>query len=189
MTVAYIVRCNFNDPSRESDWNAWYSGPKLVQMLSKPYFLTCQRFHKVAGEGRNYLAYWTLASPDALTTTEYTSDWGFFEWRPFIIDWSRDLFEIHGGGDVQAHGVETSEWLRFVSFDGMTEAAAGTEREKWASRDPGLVWHRSVGLDEHTPFFGVRVDKAATLTAIARPNEAIYRPISALTHTPRKEAA
>ncbi len=68
MSFAYIVRCNFNDPTREPAWNDWYSGPKIAQMLRKPHFRSCQRFRKVAGQGRNYLALWVLESPEAFKT-------------------------------------------------------------------------------------------------------------------------
>src|SRR5688572_10531792 len=97
MTFAYIVRCNFTAPEQEQAWNDWYSGPKIVQMLAQPYFLSCQRFRRAAGTGRSYLALWTLASPEALKTAQYTSQWGFAEWQRFVNDWSRDLFD---GGDA-----------------------------------------------------------------------------------------
>ena len=66
-------------------------------MLRKPHFRTCQRFKRAAGRGRDYLALWMLQSPDAFRTEQYTTDWGFFEWAPYITDWSRDLFD---GGDT-----------------------------------------------------------------------------------------
>ena len=82
MTFVYVVRCNFTEPAKEAAWNAWYSGPKIAQMLAQPYFLTCQRFRRAAGTGRDYLALWTLQSPQALETAQYQSQWGFSEWTP-----------------------------------------------------------------------------------------------------------
>ena len=90
MAFVYVVRCNFNEPAKERAWNAWYSGPKIAQMLAKPHFRSCQRFERMSGNGRNYLALWTLQSPDAFKTPQYTTDWGFFEWAPHITNWSRD---------------------------------------------------------------------------------------------------
>ena len=88
MVFVYMVRCNFAEPAKEQAWNAWYSGPKIEQMLAKPYFRTCQRFRLASGTGRNYLALWTVQSPAAFETAEYTSDWGFSDWAPYITDWS-----------------------------------------------------------------------------------------------------
>ncbi len=114
---SYIVRCNFSDPVKAKPWNDWYSGPKLGQMLSKPYFRSTQRFRRSDGTGRNYLALWILESPEAFNTHEYKSDWGFFEWRPYIIDWSRDLFA--GNGLVEdSFAVSPQGALHVVSFDG-----------------------------------------------------------------------
>ena len=52
MALVYIVRCNFNEPAKEQAWNAWYSGPKIAQMLAKPHFRSCQRFARTSGSGR-----------------------------------------------------------------------------------------------------------------------------------------
>jgi len=54
----------------DAEWNAWYSGPKIAQMLAQPGFRTCQRFRRVSGSGRDYLALWTLDSPQALATPQ-----------------------------------------------------------------------------------------------------------------------
>jgi len=183
MPVVYIVRCNFSDPNKEWAWNDWYSGPKMKQMLAKPFFRTGQRFRKAAGTGRNYLALWLLDSPEAFKTKEYTSDWGFFEWRPFIIDWSRDLFAGDGRSDddfaVVAQGA-----LHVVSFDGMSAADAASARAATEKAVPGLMWLPIVGLDQHTPMIGLRPLPDVTnakLCGVPLPagvQEAVYTPIS-----------
>jgi hypothetical protein len=89
----YLVRCNFAAAPLEAEWNAWYSGPKLEEMLRKPHFLSVQRFTAAALDvRRKYLALWVVASPEAFTTPEYRGDWGFRAWTPQIRDWSRDLY-------------------------------------------------------------------------------------------------
>lgn len=189
MNLAYIVRCNFNDATRETAWNDWYSGPKLRQMLSKPHFLTGQRFRRSAGQGRDYLAYWTLSSADAFTTPEYTNDWGFFEWRPYIVDWSRDLFERLDGADVAAPRLRDGQFLRLVSFEGLAAAEAEQRRSEIDRARPGTVWHRPVGLDRHTELFGVSVESAQESTGV--PDGAVegfYEPISILGVTETPEA-
>jgi hypothetical protein len=188
MNLAYVVRCNFNDPTREEGWNAWYSGPKLRQMLEKPHFLTGQRFYRTAGRGRDYLAYWTLSSADAFTTPDYTNDWGFFEWRPYIVDWSRDLFQTTEGDSVTSPQVESGQFLRTVSFEGSSEAEAEALRSRIDAQRPGTIWHKSIGLDAHTPLFGVSVEASDTpAPALEGVNEAFYRPISQRAVTERGE--
>ena len=43
MVFVYIVRCNFTDPAKEH-WNAWYSGPKIEQMLANRIFSPASAF-------------------------------------------------------------------------------------------------------------------------------------------------
>ena len=182
MAFVYIVRCRFTEPAKEQAWNAWYSGPKIAQMLRKPHFRTCQRFARASGMGRNYLALWVLQSPDAFKTEQYTTDWGFFEWAPFITDWSRDLFD--GGDAPEANfAVPAQGALDVVAFDDMTADEAKDARPAMAQSHPDMMWLPVVSLDRHTPMIGLRVLRApaAAGTAAAgqgRVQEAIYRPIS-----------
>jgi hypothetical protein len=185
MPVVYVVRCNFSDPNKEWAWNDWYSGPKIKQMLAKPFFRTGQRFRKASGTGRNYLALWLLDSSEAFNTKEYTSDWGFFEWRPYIIDWNRCLFDGNGRSDtdfaVLAHGA-----LQLISFDGMSADDAQAARAATEKSRPGVMWFPTVGLDRETPFIGLRplpditTSKLSSAPLPAGAQEAIYRPISDL---------
>jgi hypothetical protein len=179
MAFAYIVRCNFTEPAREQAWNDWYSGPKIAQMLRKPGFLSCQRFRRAAGTGRDYLALWMVRSQQAFMTQQYTTDWGFFDWERYVTDWSRDLFDA-GDADVDDLAVPMQGALQVVSFDGMTADQASTVRATLSDR-PALRWMPIAGLDRHTPMIGV-----AGLTDVRTPDlpdvnggqSAIYRPIS-----------
>jgi hypothetical protein len=182
MTFVYIVRCNFNEPAKEQAWNNWYSGPKIAQMLAKPHFRTCQRFARSSGTGRNYLALWTLSSPDAFKTAQYTTDWGFFEWAPHIVDWSRDLFD--GGHTSEAgFGVPVEGALHVVSFDGIKPEEIDDARRALTKTHPTMMWLPIAGLDRHTPVIGLQVLRDADtgerpLSAPSGGQEAIYRPIS-----------
>jgi hypothetical protein len=181
MAFVYIVRCNFTEPTKEQAWNAWYSGPKIAQMLAKPHFRTCQRFRRASGTGRNYLALWTLCSPDAFKTEQYTTDWGFFEWAPHITDWSRDLFD-GGNAPEQGYAVPTQGALHVVSFDGMSLDEMNDARGAIAILLPDMRWLPVIGLDRHTPTIGLRVrsdSTAASSPAVpAGVQQAVYWPIS-----------
>jgi hypothetical protein len=187
MGFVYIVRCNFTAPEKEQAWNAWYSGPKIAQMLAKPYFRSCQRFRLAAGTGRAYLALWTLQSRDAFKTPEYLSDWGFFEWSPYITDWSRDLFD--GASAPQAaFAVPPEGSLHVVSFDGNSEDEADTARAVIAKSEPEMMWLPVAGLDRHTPRIGLQplphlaLARSPNFGRGQRIQEAIYRPISDFAH-------
>jgi hypothetical protein len=182
MASVYVVRCNFNEPAKEQAWNAWYSGPKIAQMLRKPHFRTCQRFTKISGDGRNYVALWTLRSAEAFKTEQYTTDWGFFEWAPHIIDWSRDLFD-RGDTPEAAFAVPRHGALQVVSFDGADPDQADKSRGAFAQFYPDMMWLPIAGLDRHTPIMGLRVlsDPSPAQRGPDRPagvQEAVYRPIS-----------
>ena len=179
MVFIYIVRCRFTAPEKEAAWNAWYSGPKIVQMLAQPYFRTCQRFRRAAGTGRDYLALWTVTSPEALKTKQYTSQWGFAEWEKHVTDWSRDLFD--GGERPESDfAVTPGGALRAVSFDGMSEDEAHTAKAGIA--EPGMMWLPVAGLDRHTPMIGLRPHPSVATPAATGPRmqDAIYQPISPL---------
>lgn len=179
MVFVYIVRCKFTEPAREQAWNDWYGGPKIAQMLSLPHFRTCQRFRRVSGTGRDYVALWTLSKPEAMTSPEYRAQWGFSDWTPYITDWSRDLFDGRPAGE-DAFAVPASGALQVVSFEGMNAEQADAARA--AMPRPGMLWLPIAGLDRHTPLIGLRVlaDAGTPLPAAgpAGVREGIYRPLS-----------
>ncbi len=176
----YIVRCRFTAPDKEQAWNGWYSGPKIEQMLRKPHFRTCQRFHRHSGVGRDYLALWTVESPEAFKRKEYTTDWGFFEWERYVTDWSRDLFD---GGDAreQAFAVGPDDTLRVIAFDHMAASDASMRSAAIAKSEPDVMWLPIAGLDRHTPLIGLVPSSGAIPEARSYGDgiqTATYRPIS-----------
>jgi hypothetical protein len=187
MTLAYIVRCNFNRKDLEQSWNDWYGGAKLKQMLDKPYFLSVQRFLKHSGEGRNYVAFWIVESQQAFETPEYKNDWGFFEWRPYIVDWSRDLFAPLSG-EIRSPVLHQGQALRLISFEALTEAQAASAKTQVETHRRGVQWMHAAGLDKHTPFIGYEVvdaDLADRPLGVAGAVEGLYRPITELVHADR----
>lgn len=152
-------------------------------MLAKPLFLSGQRF-VAAGldRRRRYLALWCVASPDAFTTEEYRSDWGFFEWTPHITDWSRDLYALPEGVGPEAFAVDAAGALYLASFDGMAAAAADAAVAQAEARRPGVLWLTAAGLDRQSPRIGLRRLAGATWSeaplALDGVRESIFTPIS-----------
>ncbi len=93
--IYYTVECGFADPSREAEWNDWYSGPKLGDLLAVPDFLSAQRFRALDGERSPYLNITNIKTTDMFTNPAYKSGGGggFGIWDiNLIIDWRRCLF-------------------------------------------------------------------------------------------------
>jgi hypothetical protein len=182
MTYLYVVRCNFTRPDLEASWNAWYGGEKVRQLLGKPMFRAVQRFRLASGSGRGYVALWQLASPQAFDTAEYKADWGFSEWRPYIVDWSRDLFDATAARGAGL-AVPIDGALQLISFDGMDGGRAEAARAS-LSDTAETMWCPCAGLDRHTPLLGLRVWPDATrlpsppARAPAGAQIGVYRPIS-----------
>jgi hypothetical protein len=185
MAFVYIVRCKFSAPAKEQAWNAWYSGPKMAQMLAQPHFRSCQRFHLSAGSGCDYLALWTVDKPEALATPQYVSQWGFADWASLVTDWSRDLFDGSAQPD-DAFEVAPQGTLAVVSFEGMGAEDANEARAAVARAEPAMMWLPVIGLDRHTPLIGLK-----PLSGIASPPQVgdgvrfgIYRPITPYSRAP-----
>ena len=108
LRVLFVLEGFRSRPDLEERWNAWYSGPKLAQMLTNPGFLSCQRFMRAAGTGRDYLA---LSDDDArqlgLTDTGRRAAERTFR-RHALAEWL--LTEVVGLGwaeaDEEAHHLQ-----------------------------------------------------------------------------------
>jgi hypothetical protein len=161
MAFVYIVRCRFTAPAKEQAWNAWYSGPKMAQMLGQPHFRSCQRFRRAWGGGRDYLALWTVDEPEALATPQYVSQWGFAEWVSLVTDWSRDLFDGSALPD-DAFEVTPRGGLVVVSFESMSAEDANEAHAIVSRADPAIMWLPVIGLDRHTPTIGLKPMPTAT---------------------------
>jgi hypothetical protein len=150
MTILYLVRCNYADPESEAAWNAWYSGDKQDWLLSRPGFLAGQRFEAVrASDGVRYAALYTIESAGALQTPEYQSGWGWGDWRPNIIDWSRGFFDGVRPADYLTTLRDQRLRMVFVARTAdETLARAAFPAATWLSADGGLDEAlRAVGLE------------------------------------------
>ncbi|WHZ00881.1 hypothetical protein QNH48_17725 [Neobacillus sp. YX16] len=94
MSVLYVVRCNFNDPETEEEWNKWYSTWKRDALLGVPGFRNVKRWRAVGlDKAVKYMATWEIDSLEVLQSEEYKAIWGWGKWRDNITDWTRTLYE------------------------------------------------------------------------------------------------
>ncbi len=185
MSFVYAVRSNFTRPDLEEQWHAWYSGPKLAEMVTHPHFLSGQRYQAVGlDQTIRYLALWVVASPDAFTSPEYEASWGWADWKPYISHWSRNLYDA-GDHDMTALlDVPPEGGLYLAAFERVPEAEAEKQRTEAQAERPEAIWMSVVGLDRSCPIIGVqRLPDPAKATPLparlaAGVRETSFRPLT-----------
>ena len=186
MSFVYAVRCNFSRPDLEERWNAWYSGPKLAEMLTQPFFLSGQRY-RAEGLDRaiKYLALWVVETPEAFTTPVYRKNWGFAEWAPHITDWSRNLYRAPEGDVSAMLDVPPGGGLYFAAFDGVSAGGVESRRHALEAKRGDIIWMPVVGLDRSIPVVGFRTIAGGSRSSEPLPRElaagireTIYQPIT-----------
>src|SRR5712691_1045101 len=141
MSYVYAVRCNFARPDLEAAWHAWYSGPKLAEMMTHPLFHSGQRYRAAGLDQRIvYLAVWVVESPAAFETPQYGASWGFVEWAPHITDWSRNLFRGTEGDVSDLLDVPPQGELYVAAFDGVGEEQVERRLEELRAKRPDVLW-------------------------------------------------
>ena len=174
--MLYMVECSFTDPKREDDWNRFYSGHKLDQMLAVPGFRTSQRFRAVDGARCPYLAIHTVESLAVFQGPSYKSRGGgnFGEWQPYITDWRRSFFS----------GIDVAPEIALDERIAVTDLPADEGR----GASLPFVWLKAAGLDSAAPQRGIaRITRAQAESVIASkpPGIRVYAPMMAR----RQEAA
>ncbi|WP_131736592.1 hypothetical protein [Actinomadura roseirufa] len=183
MSTVYAVGCNFKSSELEREWNDWYNGPKMAQMLALPMFNGVQRFTACALDtGVAYLAVWLLESPDALTTPEYVSTWGFDRWAGEITDWTRDLITPLRAPLPPVPLAEEDGLLHVAWFDGSSNVERAMKEAEDAGGGPWW-WGENSGLDESFSHIAIAAAGPEAVTSPARTftdatRETILRPIS-----------
>lgn len=87
----YYVRAVFGTPELEDEWNAWYSGTHIEEMLSVPGIRSATRYREIGVDAR-YVTIYEIESPDVLSSPEYLAIAGWGErWRPHITRYHRGV--------------------------------------------------------------------------------------------------
>lgn len=177
--IYYTVECGFADPSRETEWNAWYSGPKLGDLLAVPDFLSAQRFRALDGAPAPYLNITNIRTTDMFTNPAYKSGGGggFGIWdAALVIDWRRCLFN----GPIAMPPVPDD--MRLAVLDQVPRTVPNLnavfhwlDRLDWATE---TGYNDGAALDSSVPHRGLAVIDAQTADALPKlPGLRIYEPI------------
>lgn len=94
--MIYTVECSFNDPTKEAEWNKFYSNDKLPALISVNGFFTSQRFIALTNDCPRYLAIHSIDEADVLTSQHYKQAGGsnFAKWQEHITDWHRNIYDM-----------------------------------------------------------------------------------------------
>jgi hypothetical protein len=168
MTI-YMVQHAFSRPDWEEEWNAWY-GNNLKVLLAVQGFRTGQRFKALDGSPPQYMAVYTVDSPDVFDSRPYKDAGGggtnSQRFRPAYHVWTRNLFE----GIKAAPAVRDDEYL--VSVDSTTQKV----------ELPGvlLTWLNSTGFHMTTPYRAIGTARQVSVEALRQNSSVtVYRPITA----------
>ncbi|WP_417721132.1 hypothetical protein [Salipiger sp.] len=166
--MLYMVECGFSDPKLEDDWNAFYSGPKLADLLNRvPGFRRSQRFREVGPSDAPYIAIHEVVSAELLSDPSYFGAGGgsFLQWQDYITNWRRTIFS----GLDRLPPVGPDEIL--VVIDEAPRPVTALE----------VDWLEAAGLDNRVPSRGVAITgatKTAEIEAELGTSARIFVPIS-----------
>lgn len=181
--MIYMVECGFADAAREDEWNAWYSGPKLNELLKVADFLSAQRFKALDARPAPYLNVTTIVSGEMFNSTDYRGHGGgaFGPWpAELILDWDRRLFS----GAVQIPPVSDDQ--RLLLIDAQQPQADAISGELGISIDwlEGHDWQQlanykdGVALDQSVPYRGFAVLAVSACTDLAQRDDLrVYAPV------------
>jgi hypothetical protein len=117
--MLYFVEMDLADRSRIDAWNAWYRG-HVRKLLAVPGFLAAQRFEAIGATASPFIAIYSIAGAEVLTSAAYRAKFGpdsAGEWRDRMTNWNRNLLEgIDELPEVSAEG-----WLAIM--DRRTQSA------------------------------------------------------------------
>lgn len=151
--MLYMVECGFSDPKLEDEWNAFYSGPKLADLLNRvPGFRRSQRFRELGPSAAPYIAIHEVVSTELLSDPSYFGAGGgsFLQWQDYITNWRRTIFS----GLDRLLEVGSEEILVVID-----EAPRPVNMLD-------VTWLESAGLNDLVPNRGLAITSAAKKTEI-----------------------
>jgi hypothetical protein len=86
----YVVRVSV-DPALEEEWNEWYDGGHLPEILACPGFVHGSRYVSESEAGRSYMTVYTIADPTTLTTAEFEAAKGWHRFAP-AVDFTTEVY-------------------------------------------------------------------------------------------------
>ena len=94
-----MVKVDFSEPARESEFNTWYNEVHVPELLSLPGFIRAWRLQvepdsRTLGDtGQTYIAVYEIESPAAFDLRAGRVSWDG-KWGPYIKNWARTFYRV-----------------------------------------------------------------------------------------------
>lgn len=89
----YLLSAELQAGARKEEWNAWYDGTHVPELLTVPGFLSAERFRDLSNPKR-YLAMYEIETPDVFEEPRYSEVTGWGSLGSEVADWSRAVYEV-----------------------------------------------------------------------------------------------
>jgi hypothetical protein len=89
----YLLSVWLREDAPVEDWNAWYDGVHVPDMLSVPGFRNATRYGQ-RDDPLSFLAAYEIDGPEVFDEPRYREVTGWGEWAPYVAKWSRGVFEL-----------------------------------------------------------------------------------------------
>lgn len=172
-----MVEMDFTQPSRQIEWNAWYT-EHLRVLLAVPGFHTAQRFVCALPHRAPYLAIYTVDSQEVFASDAYRARGGrdsTGEWKTLMVNWDRNLF----AGIDRGPPVAEDELLL------MTEDASAVALHP----EIAFRWLDAVGLDRTLTRRAIGIIHRREAHRLSAASMRAYRPLMPRWDSDRAERA
>ena len=89
----YLVSTQLKPDAPAEEWNQWYDGKHVPELMTVPGFITHQRYRQLDDPTR-YLAGYQLESPEVFEEARYAEVTGWQGWEKHVEHFDRAVFEI-----------------------------------------------------------------------------------------------
>ncbi len=110
--MLYMVELDLPHPSLLEEWHRWYAG-HLQMLLSVPGILSAQRFQSITPSASPFVAIYTIAGADVMTSPAYRAKAGPKSpghWSALMTNWYRNVLD----GLERAPEVPLNGWLAIM---------------------------------------------------------------------------
>lgn len=167
--MIFMSQSGITDPAKHAEWSAWYV-EHLRIMRSVDGIDSAERFQTTAPNWPPSLAMYSIRSAEVFVDPYYLKIRGMGPWAGLIEKrfYQRNLFEAVSPGSSALIAPEVPPQSALVVTD-QIQPHLEIEGLK-------LLWLKSVGLDQSTPYRGIAVISKKDIPIISRhPELAVYR--------------